>query len=227
MIVGSGLIASAFSSYPFEDDTLLFASGVSNSKENRPEAFQRELDLLQATILNNPDKKIIYFSTVSVLDPELASELYVKHKLNCESFLRTQAKDYLVLRVTNVVGKSGNPATIFNYFKSCIQNDICFDLWTSACRNFIDIEDLVQITAVMIEENFFGRTITVANPISYHVIDIVKQIENALGKKAVYRALEKGSCFTPDLAEIIRIYERNEIRFSDDYLSRLIARYLA
>ena len=61
MVIGKGLIAKRFYSYESDSDILIFASGVSNSK-NRDEAlFARELELLQNTINTYPDKVLVYF----------------------------------------------------------------------------------------------------------------------------------------------------------------------
>lgn len=75
MIVGNGLIASAFSSY-FRDDpnVVVFASGVSNSRECRGEAFQRERQMLMDAL--RLEKFMLYFSTCSVNDPELLDTPY-------------------------------------------------------------------------------------------------------------------------------------------------------
>lgn len=226
MIVGTGLIANAFSSSSLPGDVLLFASGVSNSKEKRTEPFERELNLIRQTAETNPERRIIYFSTASVMDPELSGEPYVIHKLKCEDWLKNHTLSPLILRVTNVVGNSGNPATVFNFFKHCIQQNIRFSLWTQACRNFIDIEDLVSITMQLIQKNDFGRTLTVANPESYPVMTIVNKIEDALGKKAAYDELEQGTCFNPLSDETLRFYAENDIRFDQDYLDQLISKYL-
>ena len=57
MIIGNGLIAKSFENYNL--DCILFASGVSSSKEKSRDNFLREVNLLKETISNNPDKKII------------------------------------------------------------------------------------------------------------------------------------------------------------------------
>jgi nucleoside-diphosphate-sugar epimerase len=99
-------------------------------------------------------------------------------------------------------------------------------MWTQACRNFIDIEDLVSITMRLIHTNGFGRTWTLANPESYPVMTIVKKIEDALGKKAVYDEVELGTCFNPLSNETLRFYADNNIRFDENYLDLLISKYL-
>jgi nucleoside-diphosphate-sugar epimerase len=226
MIIGNGLIGSAFKSQSLPEEVLIIASGVSNSKEKRPEPFKRELNLIRQVAYAHPERRIIYFSTASVMDPELSEEPYVIHKLKCEEWLKNNTVSPLILRVTNVVGNSGNPATVFNFFKHCIQQDIRFSLWTRACRNFIDIEDLVMITMRLIHTNSFGRTLTVANPESYRVITIVNKIEEALGKRAVYDEVELGTCFSPSSDETLRLYAENDIRFNEQYLDQLISKYL-
>ncbi len=49
MVVGHGMIGNGFSHYKFNDEVIIFASGVSNSKDNSILNFERENDLLVAT----------------------------------------------------------------------------------------------------------------------------------------------------------------------------------
>ena len=60
MIVGNGLIAKAFDNFK-DDKVIIFASGVSNSLEQRKQEFDRE-NILSNVINENPEK-IVYFST--------------------------------------------------------------------------------------------------------------------------------------------------------------------
>ena len=53
MIVGKGLIAKAYKNFNLHKNIIIFASGVSNSKEFRKKEFARERDLL----IKNLDKK--------------------------------------------------------------------------------------------------------------------------------------------------------------------------
>ena len=66
MVIGNGLLAKSFSKYKDDDQVIIFASGVSNSKEVNPEAFMREMDLLRS--ITNKDALLVYFSTCSVYD---------------------------------------------------------------------------------------------------------------------------------------------------------------
>jgi hypothetical protein len=66
MIIGNGLISSVFlNSDENYDKYIIFASGVSNSKETDSEKFAREKNLLSTAIKNNENNlKLIYFSSI-------------------------------------------------------------------------------------------------------------------------------------------------------------------
>lgn len=109
MVIGNGLLAKTFETYHASNDVLIFASGVSNSKETNPEAFKRELALLKATIQNYPKAKLVYFSTASITDASVNTSAYVQHKIALENYIKSTTTNYLILRVSNVVGVNGNP----------------------------------------------------------------------------------------------------------------------
>ncbi|MFV0217909.1 hypothetical protein OBJ92_12895 [Empedobacter falsenii] len=65
MIIGKGLIASAFENRDRED-VVFFASGVSNSLETDVRQFLREENLIRTTIQQYPTQTFVYFSTCSM-----------------------------------------------------------------------------------------------------------------------------------------------------------------
>ncbi|HEX7869337.1 MAG TPA: NAD-dependent epimerase, partial [Chryseobacterium sp.] len=107
MIIGNGLIANALKSIDTEN-ILFFASGVSNSLENRSSEFDREYNLLKNTIENHPGKIFVYFSTCSIYDSSKNNSHYVLHKLKMEQIIADSCQQYFILRVSNAVGKGGN-----------------------------------------------------------------------------------------------------------------------
>ncbi len=68
MIIGNGMMARSFESYRGNSEILIFASGVSNSKDVDEDNFNREVLLLKDVINNNPEKAMVYFSTCSMYD---------------------------------------------------------------------------------------------------------------------------------------------------------------
>ena len=87
MILGNGLIANVFTSFKNENQFILFASGVSNSKEFRIEEFDREKKLLSNTIKKHPNKTLIYFSTCAFYDKYFSESLYLNHKKDIELWI--------------------------------------------------------------------------------------------------------------------------------------------
>ena len=68
MIVGTGLLATAFNMYKDCNKVLIFASGVSNSAEQNDGEFEREINLLKTFI--DTDMKLVYFGTTSIYDED-------------------------------------------------------------------------------------------------------------------------------------------------------------
>ena len=106
MVIGNGLMATTFSHYAHNDDVLIFASGVSNSTTEDPLEFEREIDLVRKAIEDHPHRLFIYFSSCSILDPAVSSRPYARHKLAVEEYIKSEVNDFLILRISNVVGSS-------------------------------------------------------------------------------------------------------------------------
>ena len=70
MVIGNGMIAKRFESYKDDDRFVIFASGVSNSRNKDESAYSRETGLLKDTAAAHPDKIMVYLSTCSIYDPE-------------------------------------------------------------------------------------------------------------------------------------------------------------
>ena len=104
MIIGNGLIANGFDKYRYNDDVLIFASGVSNSMENNENEFNKEYELLKDSI--DIPSKLIYFSTCSIVDDSNKSP-YILHKIKMEKLIRENSNNYLIFRLPIVVGNIG------------------------------------------------------------------------------------------------------------------------
>ena len=93
MIIGKGLIAKAFLEYENDDNIIVFASGVSNSKEISREEFDREKLLLNDYLEKyGKNKHFIYFSTCSIDDTYFERSEYTKHKINMEKIIIEKAR---------------------------------------------------------------------------------------------------------------------------------------
>ena len=202
MVVGNGLMAKTFSDYNNINDVIVFASGVSNSTETNPSKFKREYSLLIDTLKKYPDSKFIYFSTCSIDDEAVRNRPYVKHKLQLEDYIKSNAKNYLIFRISNVVGEQGNTNTIMNYLVHCVKNSIEIPLWRFAERNLIDADDVKIIVDDVIESQLSNRIVNVASRHNLRVISIVKEIEKYLNLEAKFNLLEKGNSLNIDTSQI-------------------------
>tara|TARA_R110000751_G_scaffold28245_2_gene73850 strand:+ start:647 stop:1342 length:696 start_codon:yes stop_codon:yes gene_type:complete len=202
MVVGNGLIGQTFSNYKDDTDVLIFASGVSNSSTNELQEFEREKCLFLESINTHGCKKTIYFSTCSIYDDSTSSSAYVKHKLEMETLVKKECTDYIIFRVSNVVGNIGNPNTLINYFVNAIANSDSIKVWKHAQRNIIDIDDVKFIVDCKVKSDVKNRIVNVAVRKSEFVIDILYQVEHFLDKTSVSEITDKGSDLEIDTSDI-------------------------
>lgn len=114
MICGNGDIAQAIKESGIDKEKItFFARGVSNSKEEREEEFERE----KWELLNcRKDSHIVYFSSLCVYYSDTP---YARHKKDMEILVSNYFNSTTIVRLGNIsFGK--NPNTIINYFKEKI-----------------------------------------------------------------------------------------------------------
>lgn len=215
------MLAMAFSARYAEDPSVMvFAAGVSNSRETRPEAFERELILLDSVRRNA--SRMVYFGTCSVEDPAERESPYVRHK--CEIEARVLEGGGLVLRLPQVVGRTRNPHTLTNYLAARIAAGDPFELWTRAKRRLVDLDHVEAIGAALIDAGRQG-VVNIAPPDPVAVSEIVALLEDALGRTARCVRVEKGAEYAVDCTTAVAIGAPLGIRFEADYARRLIEKY--
>lgn len=221
MIVGRGLIASQFVNVDRED-VVFFASGVSNSSETRKEEFLREQNLIEETIRLYSDKLFIYFSTCSIYDSSKYNSPYVLHKLHMEEIIKEYASKYLILRVSNAVGKGGNPNLLMNYLYRQIINESELVIHKNATRNLIDVEDVKNITLNYLENNDFNKIVNVAFTENFYIHEIIDAFEEILNIKSSKIVEDKGEHYSIDVSELNYIF--NALN-KQKYLNQIINKY--
>lgn len=226
MVIGNGMIANRFASYKDDNDIIIFASGVSNSKDTVEENFLREFHSLNQTIKDYPDKTLVYFSTCSVEDNDLALAPYVLHKKTVEEFIKQNVAKYYLFRISNLAGTSNNPYTLLNYFIFNILRSLPLTVWKNAYRNIIGINDMFLIADYFLQrKEKVNSIINIANPENYSVPSIVETIEQHLHKKAIKNELERGDNYTIDVSVIHPLFNKLNIQFTDNYLASLLKKY--
>ncbi|MFV0183312.1 NAD-dependent epimerase [Empedobacter falsenii] len=221
MIIGKGLIASQFLEHDRED-VVFFASGVSNSSETRKGEFLREQNLVEDTLASNPEKLFVYFSTCSIYDSSKYNSLYVLHKLHIEEIIKQKAKHFLILRVSNAVGRGGNPNLLMNYLSRQILNDQELVVHQHATRNLIDVEDVKNITMKYIASKYWNKIINIAYKENFNIPEIIEVFEQILNKKANKNIENKGEHYSIDVHELDYEFE---LTSKECYLKNIIDKY--
>jgi len=224
MIIGNGLVARAFKSYFDKDlDFIVFASGVSNSKETSPNEFNRERSLLLDAIAK--DKFLLYFSTCSLYDAELQNSPYVQHKKDME-VLVSGSKKYMIFRLPQLIGKTENKNTLSNYIYSHIVNGIKFSIWKRAQRNIIDIEDVASIVNYLVRHTgIHNSVVNVACSFSISITSLVSTFEQVTGISANYDLINSGAAYPIDTTLVSEVLPKLGINFDDDYIEKIVRKY--
>lgn len=226
MVIGNGMIANKFESYQEDNRFVIFASGVSNSRNRDEAAYNREFGLLKNTTATHQDKTIVYFSTCAIYDPEERNSRYVLHKREIEDFIQSNCRQYYIFRVSHLAGQSNNRNTLLNFFIYHIQHNMNFDLWNNASRDLIDINDMFAIVDHILQKQLYPiQIINVAGSENYKVEKIIANIEGILGAKANYTSIQKGTFFEIDISAVYGIIKELNIQFGPDYLGKLLKKY--
>jgi nucleoside-diphosphate-sugar epimerase len=224
MIVGKGLIASLFVDSD-RDDTIFFASGVSNSLETKVEEFNREENLIKQTIAENADKIFVYFSTCSIYDSSKTDSNYVLHKLKMEQMIKNSCAKFLILRVSNAVGKGGNPNLLMNYIVNAVRNNETINVHTKATRNLIDADDIRKITFDLIDNQSINSIINLAYVKNYSIIEILEIIERFYNKKIDLNLIKSGSGYDINIPDVEGYFVKNNLTDKELYLFSILEKY--
>lgn len=227
MIIGDGMIASAFrSANLLTDEVCIFASGVSNSNCCEENLFQRESDLLQENLILHSDATaFVYFGTCSVYDPVSNLKPYVQHKLEMEEKVLAHPFGFIA-RLPQVAGPSPSPYTLLSVLCQSIRLGKTIDVWEYATRNIIDVVDVVRVVALLVSMEYKNcKIINVASPHSHSIMEIIKMAESILNRKARLKIISAGASYQIDIATIEPLFKTLGISFTDKYLADVIARY--
>lgn len=229
MIVGSGLIATAFRKRVelLPSDTTIYAAGVSNSSCGDPREFARERERLLAAIANTDERHpFVYFSTCSVKDPASETSAYVLHKTAMEQEVRDKCPRHFIFRLPQLAGFTPNPHTLLNYLFSRIARSERFQIWSGAQRNIIDVDDVVRLACDMMNRDAgSGETLNIACTRNTSILDIVRTFEEVLGRRAVFDAVERGDSYPIDVEHMRESMARAGVSFPDTYLRSTVEKY--
>jgi len=187
MILGNGLIASGFFESPDDfDDCVVFACGVSNSKETNIKNFEREKKLILQTIVEHQDLTFIYFSSILA---DVSNNEYYNHNLEMERLIKENSSNYLIFKLPQVIGGKGNKNNLMNYLVNSIKNLETIIVYNDIDRALIDIEDVVSIV-FYVKERVKNKTIHVSLIEKISVLDLCRLIGVIVNETPIIKTKE-------------------------------------
>jgi hypothetical protein len=226
MIIGSGTLAKVFleSDYAW-DDCIILAAGVSNSMEESAAAYQREQDLIDSFL--GTDKRVVYFSTVSIYDPQKGDTAYVQFKKRMEAYIAQSFDRSLIVRLPIVVSSDNNVNQLFGHIRKCIQSNEKLTLFLNASRYLFDAEEVPKAVSAILanlnqeEARTKGVNVGFQQPMKMELLgEIIVSKYPALP----IEKREKGESYYVDFSEF------EEIADGESYVSRnsknLVSHYL-
>ena len=224
MVIGNGMMAKVFNDHYKDDDSIvIFASGVSNSNEVSETQYVREKTLIEKCLIEHPDKKLIYFSSVIHLSG--MKTRYLDHKREIESLLQQRSNNYLVIRLPQIVGHGGNKNNIVNYFDNCIKNDVVINVQIDTIRSIIDVDDVFRIVKECIDREH-NKVLNLSYIEQIYVdklVEILYSINNKPGK-LTYQP--KGHSITTQNSSVINEIIKELSIDGSNYTQKVLTKYI-
>lgn len=220
-VVGNGLIAKSFKNSKIESDCLIFASGISDSTKTNSEESIREKELVISEISKIGDSKFVYFSSVFVN----SDSFYYNHKKKLEEIISSNCKNYLIVRLPQVVGLGGNKNNLFNFLKSKIESNEYFDVYFDSKRSLVDVDDVRKLVEYCLHENIKG-TIIFSEVQKLLTVEIVNIISKVLNKEPQFDIKSiKSYDIEIDNSDIVEDWINNSNINKKNYIENLIKKY--
>lgn len=226
MVIGKGVIANRFMDYSLQKNYVIFAGNVHDSSLVDEAVFKNEEEDIKAAITLNPQANFVYFSSCSILNATENQSAYSLHKAKMESLIKGSAKNYLIVRLPQIMGLNDEKNGLVNYLVENIMSGKSFELWEKAWRNFIDMDDVYRIVHYILAHKSYSNTaINIASPRKTSLVDAVKKLEDFLGRKANYQLVNKGTEYDINISEIVNIIQVLKIDFGADYFTKAVGKY--
>ncbi len=223
MIIGSGLLATSLSKLSHEN-SVFFASGVSDSSQVNEIEFEREKELLVKSMKNTGTCEFFYFSTCSIFDPSLTQSRYIAHKKRMEDVVLSKPSGR-VIRLPNLVGPMGNPANLINYLTNSIKHGYPIEIQRHATRYLLGVDEMNTLFQAVVDHGTQQLITSLTPPKNIKVTDIVSIIESILGIKAMSILAESGSPYEINFSDTQYFASRLGFEFSDHYYENILEKW--
>lgn len=236
-VMGQGMVARSL--YPYMEshaDVVAFAGGLANSLTTDDAPYERELQLLHATLdeCQSANQRIVYFSSAGAVYgatnrertedmPILPVTRYGKHKQLCEKVIRDSGVSHLIIRLANLVGKDQNPTQLIPALVHQVKAGHV-KIQQNATRDVMDVDDFADVLNRLLAVSPDNETIIIASGQSIPVMDLVQAIQNSLQCKATIEISANGESQRFSINKLR--YFLPDVTFNADYYQSVIEKYV-
>ncbi|MGW1054729.1 NAD-dependent epimerase/dehydratase family protein [Streptomyces sp. NPDC002521] len=198
-IIGDGFLGRNLAAV-FGDrfpDVTAIASGVSSTSTAAIAEYDREAQVVYDVLedCRREGRRLLFFSTASFsmygfpegeaaeTDPVRPANAYGRHKLALETVVRSSGTEHLILRLSHVVGRHQRAHQLLPTLVRHIAGGEV-TVHQGAHRDLLDVRDLLQAVARLLEAGVTKEVVNVASGIPQPVESVVTAIEQRLGVTA-------------------------------------------
>ena len=114
---------------------------------------------------------------------------YYLHKLEIENLISNNCPNYLIIRLPQILSKTGNKKNIINFFVDSLINNDKIDITSKSWRAIIDIDDVLKVSEGLISKHK-NKIINFSNIEIIKVDDLYKKIAKIINKNESFNLLD-------------------------------------
>ncbi|HKN55232.1 MAG TPA: NAD-dependent epimerase/dehydratase family protein [Amycolatopsis sp.] len=197
-IIGRGFVAQNLREVGIDHPrTVVLATGVATTTVSSQEAYDKDAQILYDTIRRccRRGERLVYLSTASgamygaddcptLEDGTVFPPLpYGRHKLAMEAVLSRSEVDFLILRMTNLVGRAQRshqllPALLTQVLSGRVR------VYKGAHRDLLDVEHAIAMMDIMLSQGVSREVVNLGSGVAVPIDDILRHIERRIGLQA-------------------------------------------
>jgi nucleoside-diphosphate-sugar epimerase len=238
-VVGGGFLARHLAAIAHaHPGVVVVAAGVSSTQTVAEADYRRDACLVYDTIreCREKDRVLVYLSTASDNlyrgggsggredEPVYPLSAYGRHKLLLETTIRQSGVRHLILRLGYVVGPHQPEHQLVRFLTVAIRSGTV-KIFRGACRDLIDVSDVVTIIDRLLATGVTGQVVNVASGISVPVHRIVDRLEFRLGVLAQRQYVGDHVPYSVSIEKLRQLVPTvADLGFDPDYYLRVIDR---
>lgn len=219
----------------------VLAAGVSRTSVTSPAEFARETRLVRETLrrCRADGHTAVFLSTASAAmygttrrpaaenDPVRPVSPYGRHKLALEHAVADSGADFLILRLSHLVGTGQHPDQLLPAMIAQLRSG-SVQVYRGAYRDLLDVRHMVLILDGLLTLRARGMVVNVASGVPEPIERIVAELESRLGTRARREVVDVVNGRTEVSIAVLRslLPQVGELAFGPTYLPTLLDHYV-